>query len=232
MPTILNTKVFTLLLLFSICIWEKINGQSTHEGGILPTINITKKLNANLEANFKWESRHSILNSEPLQRPNYKYNYALNDFAVIISKKFGLNSKVSGGYLMRFTSGQVIHRSIQQFTLVRKLNRFKLAHRIVSDQTFSKSATSWRFRYRVGLEIPLNGYVTDAKEFYIKLTNEYLNIFKNSDYDLELRLSPKFGYKFNQRNKTELGVDYRLDSFLNARSQHTYWINLSWFYGI
>jgi len=87
----------------------------------------------------------------------------------------------------------------------------------------------FRLRYRLSAEIPLNGQSADPKEFYIKINNEYLNSIKENKYDLELRLVPLLGYAVNQNNKLEVGMDYRVRSFLFSPSRHNTWLSFNWF---
>ncbi len=232
MQIIWSIKRYYLFIAASLYISIGVKCQSSHQAGVLPTINITKKLGNDFEANLKWESRHNIVESHPFQGPDYNYTYLLNDISILTSKKVGLNNKISGGYLLRITNNQSIHRIIQQFSMVRKFTSFKLAHRFAADQTFAKANNTFRLRYRIGAEFPLEGQVTDSGEFYLKLTHEYLNILRRNDYDLEIRLSPKLGYKINDDSKLEFGLDYRIDSFLDKETEQTYWINMSWFYRI
>ena len=89
--------------------------------------------------------------------------------------------------------------------------------------------TEYRFRYRATLENPLNGKSIDPKEFYLKINNEYLNAFEDREYDLEIRFSPLLGLKLNERNKLELGLDYRLDSFLENKTRNHFWTSINWY---
>jgi hypothetical protein len=149
---------------------------------------------------------------------------------LITAKKVSLNSRVSGGYLIRIRDKDLIHRIIQQYTIVQKMTSFRLAHRFASDQTFSlNESPEFRLRYRLTSEIPLNGQSVDPKEFYIKINNEVVNSFQNSDYDLEIRIVPFLGYGITDSNKIEIGLDYRANSFLNYSTRHNFWVSLNWF---
>ena len=75
----------------------------------------------------------------------------------------------------------------------------------------------------------MNGKSIDPKEFYLKINNEYLNAFEDREYDLEIRFSPLLGLKLNERNKLELGLDYRLDSFLENKTRNHFWTSINWY---
>ena len=110
------------------------HAQSAYQIGTLPAININKDLKKDWSVNFKWESRQSNVKSDPSS--DVDYEYILSDFSLLVSNKVGLNSSIACGYLIRIIEDQIIHRSIQQVTIIKKYNSFRLAHRFSSDQTF------------------------------------------------------------------------------------------------
>lgn len=215
-----------LFCFLSMGLWA----QGTYEVGLLPGLNINQKLNKSWRLNYKIESRLSGAAgrfSEPLST---EPKHVLTDLAVLGSRKVGLNNTLAAGYLLRLEKGNVGHRTIQQYTLVRSYNTFRLAHRFSADQTFSKQEPAeFRLRYRLSFDIPLDGQEVDDKEFYLKLNNEYLNSVQGGTYGLEIRLVPSLGYAFNDANKVELGVDYRLSEFLSGPAENTFWLPITWY---
>ncbi len=204
--------------------------QGAYQFGLLPSINFSKKLKKDWKVNLKFQSRHLLKQGRWDTQNELNYDYGLSDFALMSSKKVGLNNKVAGGYFIRFKEDKIIQRLIQQFTIVRKYNSFRLAHRISADQTFeNEKKPKYRLRYRLASEFPLNGLTLDEKEFYLKINHEYLNAFQKKDYDLEIRLVPLLGYKYSDNNKLELGFDYRINSFLSEAAEHRFWIAINWF---
>ncbi len=204
--------------------------QDIYQIGILPSINFNYKLEKGWSANFRTESRQTFKSGQFGKETSPQYQYVLSDFSFLAAKKVGLNSRVAGGYLIRFRNGDLIHRLIQQYTLVQRLNSYRLAHRIVLDQTFSSGqATEFRLRYRLASEIPLNGEAADPREFYLKISNEYLNGVEGKAYDLEIRLVPLLGYIFTPAHKIEIGLDYRVNSFLVRQGDHDFWTSINWY---
>ncbi|HMQ46961.1 MAG TPA: DUF2490 domain-containing protein [Saprospiraceae bacterium] len=208
-----------------------ISAQSTYQLGVLPSINLNYKLRNDWSANFKIESRQLLQRGTFNSDVDKSYQYVLTDYSWIVARKIGLNARLSGGYLFRFREGQATHRLIQQYTIIQRLPSLRLAHRIVTDQTFSDSDdTEYRLRYRLATEIPLNGQSADPKEFYIKISNEYLNSLQSAEYDLEIRVVPLLGYAVTDKQKVEFGLDYRVNSFLDKNARHSFWISLNWFF--
>lgn len=210
---------FLLLFLISfLC-----NSQSKPQLGVLPSLNINKKLPKDWSVNFKAESKQSLF------KDNFNYEYLSTDISLYTAKKIGINSSVAVGYLVRINEdNEINNRTIQQISLIRRYSNFKLAHRISADQSFAKNQdTRFRLRYRLSSEIPLQGQTLDSKEFFIKLNNEYLNSLQNNEYNLEIRSAVFIGYALSPTNKFELGIDYRIDSFINSVARNRIWICLN-----
>jgi hypothetical protein len=221
--------VLCLVYFFSL----RISAQSTYQIGTLPSINLNHKLENDWSLNFKIESRQLMQKGTFDGESDKSFDYVLTDYSMIAAKKVGLNSRLSGGYLIRFREKEIIHRLIQQYTITQRLTSLRLAHRVVTDQTFfDKENTEYRLRYRLATEIPLNGQSADPQEFYLKISNEYLNSLQSSEYDLEVRLVPLLGYTATEKQKVELGIDYRVNSFLSKNARNSFWICLNWFVDI
>ncbi len=224
-------KHFLIVLCLGWLFSNIISAQSTYQLGVLPSINLNYKLRNDWSANFKIESRQLLQRGTFNSDVDKSYQYVLTDYSWIVARKIGLNARLSGGYLFRFREGQATHRLIQQYTIIQRLPSLRLAHRIVTDQTFSDSDdTEYRLRYRLATEIPLNGQSADPKEFYIKISNEYLNSLQSAEYDLEIRVVPLLGYAVTDKQKVEFGLDYRVNSFLDKNARHSFWISLNWFF--
>jgi hypothetical protein len=211
-----------LIFLFFLIIPSGILSQSVTELGFLPSLNINKKLPRDWSVNFKTESRQS------LYKKDFDYNYVLTDVSLIVAKRIGVNTSIAAGYLMRIDDNSIISRSIQQLSLVKRYSGFALSHRFSADQTFKhEEGIDFRFRYRVSSEIPLEGHALDPKEFFVKLSNEYLASFHLQEFDLEIRGAGFIGYALSPSSKLELGIDFRTDSFLNDDPRKRFWIGFN-----
>lgn len=227
-----NIKFITIILL--LLSFQNISfSQTTYRFGLLPTLNLNKKLRQGWSFNTKLESRQLLQRGTYGGESDKEYDYVLTDLSGIVAKKVGLNSRIAGGYLIRLEDGLFSHRFIQQYVLVQKLLGWRLAHRLSSDQTFSKAESpEYRLRYRITSEIPLNGQSVDSKEFYLKISNEYLNSLQEKKYNIEIRFIPLLGYNMNYTFKIEVGLDYRVSSFLHNSTRHSYWISFNLFIDI
>jgi len=216
--------------LFVFWIGVSLYAQIPFRTGLLPQININKKLINKWKFNTKVESRQILYNGTFNEKNALDYQYERIDFAFVLSKKTGTGHSISGGYLLRTKIEEFLHRTLFQYSIVRNYTALRLGQRIATDQTFQKDTpVKIRLRYRIGIDWALNGQSVDPQEFYIKLTNEYLWIIQQSDYDFELRLKPSLGYTFTDNNKLELGLDYRIDRLRNKPPRHNFWIPIAWF---
>lgn len=229
----MNTNFLYLLGIFCVLAWMPCTAQNAYQIGILPSVNLNNKFKKDWSLNSRIESRQVFVSGDfKSTEVDKQYEYVLTDFTLISAKKIGLNSRIGVGYTLRYRDGSFFHRAIQQFTTVQKLSGFRLAHRFSSDQTFSATQIpEFRFRYRIGFEIPLNGESVDAKEFYLKINNEFLNSIEGREYDLEIRIVPLLGYDITDNNRVEIGLDYRVNSFLERNnSTQRFWMSFNWFY--
>lgn len=226
-------KPFYLLLL--CCVFSfNTKAQNTYNIGTLPTINLSKSLENNWKINFKSEFRQLFKTGQFGNNQTTNYDYVHTDAALVASKKTGLNNTIAGGFLLRFRDQDIVKRTIQQFTIINRFNAFRLGHRFSTDQTFVSNETmALRLRYRVTFDIPLNGQSVDKNEWYLKISNEYLNRFKNKEnYDLEIRVLPNVGYVFTDNNKLEFGLDYRINDFVNQSTRQRFWLAINWYISI
>lgn len=226
----MNIRLKFLLVFLLLSISKNLGAQTQSRVGILPSINYNHKINKDWDVNFKYESRHFIYENNALEDGEFQYSYALSDFAVLAGRKTGFDSKFVLGILTRVEPGAMSYRTIQQFIFQTKINTFRVAHRIVSDQTFSsQELPEFRLRYRLSAEIPLSGQKVDFNEFYFKFNTEALNSIQDNIYDLEFRVVPNIGYVINEQHKIELGLDNRFNSFINNKTRFTTWITINWY---
>jgi hypothetical protein len=223
------------LAVWVVCLlcWGSLSAQSRYRLGTMPQVNLNHKFAGGWKLNTKLESRQLISQGLWGQNNEPGFAYSLTDLAVQVGKKTGLNQSFSGGGLLRLDNGQLIGRLIQQYSVVQKYPFFRLGHRFVADQTFvPDEPMALRLRYRIGLDLAFSGQEVDPREFYLKITHEYLNQFQDAAYDLELRFTPMFGYAFTDNNKLEWGLDYRLDSLISGDPRSSFWIKIAWYFSV
>tara|TARA_B100000965_G_scaffold406338_1_gene444731 strand:- start:432 stop:1121 length:690 start_codon:yes stop_codon:yes gene_type:complete len=208
--------------------------QNSFQSGILPAINLNRSINELYALNLKVETREQFRAGFVHTDPMRMHEHLLTDFTLIGSRKVGLSEKINLGYLLRLRQGERIHRIIQQFSFISRLRNFNLGHRLVSDQTFAPEEPAvFRLRYRMSMELPLDGEKADPGEFYVKVNNELIQTWQRSNAPLtEYRFGPFLGYFMSNTHKVEVGLDYRNQSILIAPTRHSYWLSLNWFFNL
>lgn len=205
--------------------------QSSYRVGFLPGINLNTRIKGDWRLNFRTESRFFFAEGGENLPVESGFDFDLIDFATVISRKVSANQTAGVGYLTRLRSNGVVnHRFIQQYTIVKKYETWRLAHRISTDQTSDPEGPwTYRLRYRLAAEWALNGMEVDPREWYLKLNHEYLGSMEGKEADLEMRLVPALGFAFTDANKLECGLDYRVNNWIQGQPRHVYWLAVSWF---
>ncbi|MEX0844038.1 MAG: DUF2490 domain-containing protein [Balneolaceae bacterium] len=122
--------------------------------------------------------------------------------------------KLGGGYYYRYASPlisgyQYEHRFLEQIGFVTFIGDKRIAHRFRAEQRVRSSSYQNRLRYRLSYDFPLEGEKLDAGEKYLILKNEMMTAFNKDAADAENRASVGLGWFVNQKQKFELGIQYR-----------------------
>lgn len=116
----MNTKItYLVFILWLIQFSNTVFAQSTFQMGGLPSLNFNIKLKNDWSLNSKIESRLLFQRGEINGDVDKNFNYVLTDFSLIGAKKIGLNSRIAGGYLIRFEEGVLNHRLYNNMSLCR-----------------------------------------------------------------------------------------------------------------
>ncbi|MFD2561402.1 DUF2490 domain-containing protein [Aquimarina rubra] len=227
----MNKERRFILACFCCMICYQLVAQTSFTSGLLPKIVVSNKLSNNIKLINSLESRQQLWEHQPNQ--NFSYDYLLTDLTTILSYKISSDKVFNIGYLLRFEEDKLVHRSIFQYSIARQLESIRVAHRFVTDQTFSrKESPEFRLRYRFTIEVPFNGYRVDPGEFYLKVNNEYLGAYQNTNTDLEIRIIPFIGYELNPKSKIEIGPDYRISQFFESETKNRLWLSINYYYAI
>ena len=127
---------------------------------------------------------------------NESKNNVLFGYGYIFSENYAVNTdeKVSVNE----------HRIYQQFTSKQSVGIVKLNHRYRFEQRFVESDFKMRFRYFLGLNIPLTNNENGKNDFYLSAYNELFLNTKSSVFDRN-RVYGGVGYKINKNIRIETG---------------------------
>jgi len=96
------------------------------------------------------------------------------------------------------------HRIFQQLISKQNIGQVKLNHRYRFEQRFVESDFRLRFRYFLGLNIPLNHKEKDKSNYYLSAYNEIFLNTKSAVFDRN-RLYAGLGYRINKNIRLEAG---------------------------
>lgn len=221
--SIQNTTMFSIrhanrmgALLF---LWSfyPIFGQSNTTVYWQPAVAVNYKISETYSHNFSMLNRNYLYNEG-----NSQFNVRHIDLAHFSDVQITDRQRLAIGILYRFRNmfeeQENELRLTQQYNLQLKPYVVRFGHRVRAEQRITNSATVHRFRYRFGVDFPLQGEKLDVGETYFIGTIEpLLSIAKNTKPEYDSRLSLFFGWQMNENTKLQLGSEYRMEDFTNSR---------------
>jgi len=196
------TVAITMLLVVVTPI--KTHAQNSNLGNWLIYIG-NKKLNNgwNIHNEVQYRNYDAVGDLEQLLlRTGLGYNLTQNNNNILLGYGYILSENYVGKFNNKVSVNE--HRIFQQFTTKQKIGVVGISHRYRFEQRFIKANFKMRFRYFLGLNIPLS-YNEDKKNpFYFSAYNEIFLNTKSSIFDRN-RVYGGLGYKLSNALRLELG---------------------------
>jgi len=219
------------IIFFILIVPHILSAQTDVSFGILPRIIISKKVDKVHGIKFTSETRQGLYHN--INTPAFKSSNLLSDFALYYSNRLDPDYSANFGYLIRYSEGDILHRFIQQFNFIQRIESARLGHRIGIDQSFATNHSAvYRIRYRTVYEKSFSGERIDSKEFYYKFGAELLYSASTGPNRLEFRLLPMVGYELAINRKIEFGIDARAKALFSDDAASQHWFRLTAYLGI
>jgi hypothetical protein len=221
------------LFLFLTLLWNVVNAQKKQVffTGIFPEVSLTKKLNDQYKLNFKIENQEVIFDNRDENSANPQFTHYRTDLMMFFDRSIRPGVSVALGVFHRFQDNEDANRIIQQLAILQRLRVLRINHRFRTDQTFTKNDDfEFRFRYRLSLEIPLEGAELDPGEYYMVVSEEPIFSVKGGQFEIENRTAVALGKLFTSQEKLEWGIDYRTDGYIQEGFRTRLWGKISYFY--
>ena len=135
-----------------------------------------------------------------LIRTGIGYDLTENNNNVLLGYGFILSQPYRNGE----KTENIEHRIFQQFITKQKLGRFNLQHRYRLEERFLEEDFRMRFRYYIGLNIPLNNKEMSPKTLYLSAYNEFFLHLNSPVFDRN-RVYGALGFVINKNMKIEAG---------------------------
>jgi hypothetical protein len=147
-----------------------------------------------------------------LARAGIGYDLTENNHTVLVGYAYAYSQNYSSADIRSYLNE---HRIYQQFAIRSKAGRVNFQHRYRFEQRFFEHDFRMRFRYYLGLTIPLNKAVMENKTIYFAAYNEVFLNNQKTVFDRD-RLYGGFGYRLNDHFRLELGY---MNQFLDGRQR-------------
>ena len=160
------------------------------------------------------------------ENSNFNYNYIHTDYTFIATKQKSSKISFAGGYVLRVENNNTLmHRFLFQIKSKSKVGYTILSNRLRFDASFQNNYIPIkRLRYKFRISIPINKFKAS-----FNIGNEYVNVFSNKIYDLEIRTIPSFTFKVKDCQTINFGLDYRLNSFIDSKiPEGVFWLFLKY----
>jgi len=215
--------ILFLLPLFSVA-------QDPAQSGTILDFNASQKLGEKWSLKAKVQSRISLIQSENFEVSQGKAEMRRLDLQSMLQRRLSPKRVVAAGLMHRSSTLSNMWRFMQQVAWVNESFQFKYAQRLRLDQSLRGNKDwEYRLRYRLGAQFPLSGLRLDAEESYLITGVEALAKTRNQKEQIEARATAAYGFLFNQGNKGEIGLDYRLDGLNSPIPDHQLWVSLAFF---
>ena len=183
-----------------------------------PEINVGYRVSENYIQSFNIENRNFIYkNSEFKYVVKHIEIGHLSDYAISERTKIGL------GVQYRFqehfnSSSENEFRLVQRVSWKSNLQKFSLKQTIKNEQRFYSSKTKYRFRYEVGLTIP----ISESSDYINTKAEILLEVSQSQKPEFEHRFTSVYGWELMPKTDFEIGAQYRLADFTQELGHELY----------
>ncbi len=192
------------VIVISICFLNVSYSQKTETGNWFIYFGNQKiNQNWNLHSEIQYRNYNFIGDTNQLLlRTGIGYNLTEDNNNVLLGYGFINTQKYIPNSDEKIDSNE--HRIYQQFITKQKLGKGLIQHRYRIEERFLKNDFQLRFRYFLGLNIPVNKKVMEKNTIYFSAYNE---LFINAESPLfdRNRLYGALGFVFNKNLKIETG---------------------------
>lgn len=208
MKKVFTKLAFTLLGLGSVFIFAQKNDLGAWYM-YFGNNKISKKLNWHNEIQYRNFDAIGDL-EQLLIRTGIGYDLTENNNNVLLGYGFILSQPYVNGEKKE----NVEHRIFQQYITKQKFGRFNLQHRYRLEERFLEDDFRMRFRYMLGLNIPITQKEMLPKTLYASVYNEIFLHFNSPVFDRN-RVYGALGYVINKNMRIEAGYMNQLQENRN-----------------
>jgi hypothetical protein len=191
-------------------------GQDNFTGYFEPDIGLNYKVTTHYSHNFQLSQRSYIYDEK------FELRARQLDLAHFSELKIAYGQSIALGIQYRFRNlfeeeNENELRFTQQYNITHKRGNVRFGDRFRAEQRITPSLTVHRFRYRLAVDLPLNGEELNVGEAYFVASTESLSsVARGNKPEFDQRLTANIGWLINPDVKLELGSEYRVENYTRS----------------
>lgn len=179
-----------------------------------PQTSFNYKVAKNYSHNFSLANRSYLYQEE-----DFQFKARQIDLSHFSNLKIGDNQSLGFGVQYRFR--EVFEddkanelRFTQQYNSTQKFRSLRLGNRFRAEQRITPSQTIHRFRYRLALDLPLQGVQLDIGEsYFIASTESLLSVAESNKPEYDQRITAYLGWLLSEKTKLQVGSEFRFENY-------------------
>jgi hypothetical protein len=194
----------TKIIILVICFFNLSYSQKSDIGNWLVYFG-----NQKIDSKWNWHNEIQLRNynfigdiNQLLLRTGIGYDLSTNNNNILLGYALINSQKYVAYSSNKIHSNE--HRIFQQFITKQQFNRFFIQHRYRIEERFLENNFQLRFRYFLGINIPINKKILEKNSFYIASYNELFINSESAIFDRN-RIYGALGFVINKNIKIEAG---------------------------
>lgn len=179
-----------------------------------PEIALNYKVGTNYSHNFSLDMRNYTYRTNDLQLRTRHIDIA--HFS-----KLDIGSSQSLAIGIQYRSRDVFEdeeqnelRFTQQYNITHQRGNIRFGDRLRTEQRITSDRTIHRFRYRLALDLPLQGEKLDVGEpYFVASTESLLSVTRSNGPEWDQRITTNIGWLLSNTAKFQTGLEYRFEDY-------------------
>lgn len=214
------TRKNCVIFIFFWTLLQYVQGQDNWTGYWQPQLALNYKVTGNYAQNASLAKRTYIYRESASA-----FEIRQLDFVHFSKLKLRDNQSLGLGLQYRFRENferdkENELRITQQYNITHKARILRIGHRFRTEQRITTLSTIHRLRYRLAVDLPLQGVELDIGESYLVISTEaLLSVGKAMGPEYDQRITAQLGWLLSKKTKFQLGAEYRAENY-NAETEN------------